>query len=53
VIRAINTHHIALIPFTVNHLGGLGPFAISLLFDPHKDFDGTCMLTLKMAIAQL
>jgi hypothetical protein len=35
VIQALNTNHIALIPFTVDHLGGLGPFAIALLFDPH------------------
>jgi hypothetical protein len=33
VIQALNTHHIALIPFTVDHLGGLGPFTITLLFD--------------------
>jgi hypothetical protein len=34
VIQSLNTHHIALIPFTVDHLGGLGSFAISLLFAP-------------------
>jgi hypothetical protein len=36
VIEAINIHHIALIPFTVDHLGGLGHFASALLFDPRN-----------------
>lgn len=34
VIQSLNAHHIALIPFTVDHLGGLGPFAATLLFTP-------------------
>jgi hypothetical protein len=34
VIQSINANHIALIPFTVDHLGGLGPFAAALLFAP-------------------
>jgi hypothetical protein len=35
VIHSLNVHHhIALIPVTVDHLGGLGPFASTLLFSP-------------------
>jgi hypothetical protein len=34
VIQSLNAHHIALIPFTVDHLGGLGTFASHLLFSP-------------------
>jgi hypothetical protein len=34
VIQALNTHHNALIPFTVDHLGGIGHFAAALFFYP-------------------
>jgi hypothetical protein len=36
VIHSLNTYHIALIPFTVDHLGGLDSFAVNLLFSPHN-----------------
>jgi hypothetical protein len=35
VIQSLTANHIALVPFTVDHLGGLGHFAIALLFAPH------------------
>jgi hypothetical protein len=34
VIQSFNTHHITRIPFVVDHLGSLGPFAANLLFSP-------------------
>jgi hypothetical protein len=35
VTDSLNAHHIALAPFTVDHLlGGLGPFTASLLVSP-------------------
>ena len=34
LIHELTSHNIALIPFTVDPLGGLGPFATSLLFRP-------------------
>ena len=35
-IKAINDHHLVLLPFTVDHLGGLGYFAHQLLFSNKK-----------------
>jgi hypothetical protein len=34
VISSLNAQHIALVPFTVDHLGGLGHFALDFLFSP-------------------
>jgi hypothetical protein len=34
VISALSSQRTALIPFTVDHLGGLGPFAVAFLFHP-------------------
>jgi hypothetical protein len=34
VILSLNAQHTALIPFTVDHFGGLGLFAVNILFHP-------------------
>jgi hypothetical protein len=36
IIQAINVNHATLLPFTVDHLGGLGPIAIPFLFHPSR-----------------
>ena len=36
IIQAINDNHAALLPFTVDHFGGLGPLSIPLLFHPKR-----------------
>jgi hypothetical protein len=33
-IQTLLDHRMAVIPFSVNHLGGLGPFSLELLFAP-------------------
>jgi hypothetical protein len=36
IIRDINTSQATLLPFTVDHLGGLGPLSIPFLFHPKR-----------------